>query len=66
MLLTKTVLDIPRGDGKALQQRQQQQQQQQPKFPSKIKRSLTLGCIGTSARPVLTTLPGSRMSGRLT
>jgi hypothetical protein len=30
---------------------------------SKIKRSLKLGCVGTSASPVLTTLPGSRMSG---
>jgi hypothetical protein len=31
----------------------------------KMKRSLKLGCVGTSARPVLTTLPGSRMSGSI-
>jgi hypothetical protein len=31
----------------------------------KIKRSLKLGYVGTSARPVLTTLPGSRMSGAI-
>jgi hypothetical protein len=30
-----------------------------------IKRSLKLGYVGTSARPVLTTLPGSRMSGAI-
>jgi hypothetical protein len=31
----------------------------------KIKKSLKLGYAGTSARPVLTNLPGSRMSGAI-